>query len=286
MPRFLELERRERSVILALWRPRAAPRRRSRARAARAGRSSSPSPSGMEELVTPLAARLPAGRGAAQGSAWPRSSARGAGWRVDDRGRRRLRRPTRVILAAEAHQAARLAALRRSRARAPARGDPVRLVGDRDARPIAAPTSAIPSTASASWCRSAERRRCLAGTFSSVKYPGRAPEGHVLLRVFSGGALNEAALEARTTRRWSRSRARSSATCSASTGAPLFTRVAALPARDAAVPRRPPGPRGDHRAGGWRGIPGLRLAGGAYRGVGIADCVRSGEDAAEGVLGA
>jgi protoporphyrinogen/coproporphyrinogen III oxidase len=28
-------------------------------------------------------------------------------------------------------------------------------------------------------------------------------------------------------------------------------------------------------------IPGLHLAGGAYRGVGIADCVRSGETAAE-----
>jgi protoporphyrinogen oxidase len=30
---------------------------------------------------------------------------------------------------------------------------------------------------------------------------------------------------------------------------------------------------------------GLRLAGGAYRGVGIADCVRSGEEAAEEVSG-
>ena len=30
--------------------------------------------------------------------------------------------------------------------------------------------------------------------------------------------------------------------------------------------------------------PGLALVGGAYRGVGIADCVRSGEDAARGLL--
>ena len=30
--------------------------------------------------------------------------------------------------------------------------------------------------------------------------------------------------------------------------------------------------------------PGLALAGGAYRGVGIADCVRSGEDAARVLL--
>jgi protoporphyrinogen/coproporphyrinogen III oxidase len=33
-------------------------------------------------------------------------------------------------------------------------------------------------------------------------------------------------------------------------------------------------------------LPGLHLAGGAYRGVGIADCVRSGEAAAERVFGA
>ena len=31
-------------------------------------------------------------------------------------------------------------------------------------------------------------------------------------------------------------------------------------------------------------LPGLRLAGGAYRGVGIADCVRSGEAAADALL--
>ena len=41
----------------------------------------------------------------------------------------------------------------------------------------------------------AEGRPIIAGTFSSVKYPGRAPEGHVLLRVFLGGALREAVLE-------------------------------------------------------------------------------------------
>jgi oxygen-dependent protoporphyrinogen oxidase len=33
-----------------------------------------------------------------------------------------------------------------------------------------------------------------------------------------------------------------------------------------------------------RGLPGLWLAGAAYRGVGLADCVRSGEAAAEQAL--
>src|SRR6202040_4153838 len=36
-----------------------------------------------------------------------------------------------------------------------------------------------------------ERRSVIACTFSSVKYPGRAPEGGALLRVFMGGAMNE-----------------------------------------------------------------------------------------------
>ena len=34
-----------------------------------------------------------------------------------------------------------------------------------------------------------ERRKILACTFSSIKFRGRAPEGHVLLRAFVGGAL-------------------------------------------------------------------------------------------------
>ena len=34
-----------------------------------------------------------------------------------------------------------------------------------------------------------ENRRIIAGSLASVKFPGRAPEGHVLLRVFVGGAL-------------------------------------------------------------------------------------------------
>ena len=34
-----------------------------------------------------------------------------------------------------------------------------------------------------------ERRKIISGSFSSVKYPGRAPDGKVLIRVFIGGAL-------------------------------------------------------------------------------------------------
>ena len=40
-----------------------------------------------------------------------------------------------------------------------------------------------------------ERRKILSGSFASVKYPGRAPEGSVLLRVFSGGACQAELVE-------------------------------------------------------------------------------------------
>ena len=40
-----------------------------------------------------------------------------------------------------------------------------------------------------------EGRAILACTFSSVKYPGRAPEGTALLRCFLGGVLNERVLD-------------------------------------------------------------------------------------------
>jgi len=129
-----------------------------------------------------------------------------------------------------------------------------------------------------------ERRAVFACTFSSVKYPGRAPEGHVLLRCFVGGALNERMLESddpaliATTRDELRQ-------ALGITAEPILTRVARW---TKAMPQY-------HVGHGGRvetiercaaALPGLHLAGGAYRGVGIADCVRSGEAAAERVFGA
>ena len=118
-----------------------------------------------------------------------------------------------------------------------------------------------------------------------MKYPGRAPDGHVLLRVFVGGALDEAALDGRR-------RGAGATVARAQLGELLGVdgRAAVqprrpLPARDAAVPRRPR----------WRASEAIELALGAAPGPrawraaptaasGIADCVRSGEEAAEGVL--
>ena len=127
-----------------------------------------------------------------------------------------------------------------------------------------------------------EGRRILACSFASAKYRNRAPQGHVLLRVFVGGASDPSAVELpdealRTivtkelgqliglrgesefwhVARWPRSM-------------PQYhlghcERVARIEALAAELPR-------------------LALAGNAFHGVGIPACIASGEAAAEQVL--
>jgi len=127
-----------------------------------------------------------------------------------------------------------------------------------------------------------ENRKIIACTFSSVKYSGRAPDGYVLLRAFVGGALqpsllekDDAGLEADVRREL--------AVLLGIRAAPLFCRIFRHPL---SMPQY----RVGHLELG-RGIdeslkefPSLQLAGNAYCGVGISDCVRSGEAAAERLL--
>ena len=277
MPRFIEVERRERSIILGL--------RRALRRAPLPGTSGArwslfvTFADGMEEMVTALAARLPpgavllkqrvGGSSARPGLARGRRSGARARGRPRDRGDRVPHREP-------------AAALPRSGAGHAARGDPVRVGGDRLARLSARGRAA---RARRLRLRGPAHRGplLLACTFSSVKYPGRAPEGHVLLRGFLGGMLNAGMLETdddaliagRATSYASGSASppsRCSRACTAGRRRCRSTASATSSRRDDRAPRR--------------GLPGLRLAGAAYRGVGIADCVRSGEAAAEQIFGA
>jgi len=127
-----------------------------------------------------------------------------------------------------------------------------------------------------------EGRKILAGSFSSSKFPGRAPDGKMIIRVFVGGAchpeladLSDQAMrevvlkelgeliglqgepEKFLVTRWMGKM-------------PQYhlghlDRVAALEAEAA-------------------GLPGLELAGNAYRGVGVPQCIQSGEQAAQRVF--
>ncbi|HET9854887.1 MAG TPA: protoporphyrinogen oxidase [Methylomirabilota bacterium] len=280
MPRFLEMERRERSVILALWR---AARRTPALHAGTSGARWSlfvTFAEGMEELIRLLATRLPPG--AVRLKERAASVERAAdGWRVTT-ARSGVFTGDALILAPEAHQVARL----------------VRYVDPGLAHLLEGIPYASSATVTLAYRRAdvrhpldgfgfvvpqVERRPVFAGSFSSVKYAGRAPEGHALLRVFIGGAMNEAALEADDAALVATARAQLGELLGA-TGAPLFTRVARYPH---AMPQYHVGhaARAEAIELAVARHAGLRLAGGAYRGVGIGDCVRSGEAAAEGVAG-
>jgi oxygen-dependent protoporphyrinogen oxidase len=127
-----------------------------------------------------------------------------------------------------------------------------------------------------------EGKVVLAGTFSSVKYPGRAPDGHVLLRCFLGGALNAGVLAEDDAALIARARAALHEALGV-TAQPVLTRLARWPA---SMPQYRVGhlARVETIERRLVALPGLGLAGGAYRGVGIADCVRSGEAAAEAMV--
>jgi protoporphyrinogen/coproporphyrinogen III oxidase len=127
-----------------------------------------------------------------------------------------------------------------------------------------------------------ENRSIIAGTFSSVKYAGRAPEGHALLRAFVGGSLQEELFNL-DDREMERAVRQELGQLLGVQAAPLFVRIARHPR---SMPQYLVGHLNlvDEIDKKVARHPGLTLAGSAYRGVGIADCVRSGEAAAEAIL--
>jgi oxygen-dependent protoporphyrinogen oxidase len=278
MPRFLELERRERSVVLALWRA----GRRTPAEGVSGARWSLfvTLRGGMGELVDALAARLPPGTVALEqrvsgiervGAGWRVSHASGDGVGADA-----------VILASEAPATSRL----------------LRYVDPAVAALLADVPYASSATIALAYRRAdiphpldgfgfvvprIERRALLACTFSSVKYPGRAPDGMTLLRCFVGGALDEAMLTRSDDDLTATARAELRQALGVS-AEPVLTRVRRWPR---AMPQYRVGhlDRVEAIERALARLPRLAVAGSGYRGVGIADCVRSGEMAAAHALG-
>jgi oxygen-dependent protoporphyrinogen oxidase len=124
-----------------------------------------------------------------------------------------------------------------------------------------------------------EKRSLIACTFSSVKFSGRAPEEHVLLRAFAGGALQPEifALDEGKMRVRVESDLRE---LLGITEDPLFVEVAKW---NDSMPQYEVGhlERVNEIEKLAAEIPGLALAGNAYRGAGIPDCIRSGEAAVD-----
>lgn len=127
-----------------------------------------------------------------------------------------------------------------------------------------------------------EKRSILACTFSSVKFAGRAPEGAVLLRAFVGGAL-QPEMFALDEDEMLTSVQNDLKELLGVVGLPLFTTVTKW---HRSMPQ--------YHLGHLElvkqirtlssQLPGFELAGNAYGGAGIPDCISSGESAANSIV--
>jgi oxygen-dependent protoporphyrinogen oxidase len=127
-----------------------------------------------------------------------------------------------------------------------------------------------------------EKRNIMAATFSSVKFSNRAPQGKALLRCFVGGAKNEGIVS------WEDEKLRAAVRKDIEEilkiqGEPLLARIYRWPK---AMPQYTLGheERLSHIEHGLAKHSGLFLAGSAYHGVGISDCVHEAELTSQKVL--
>lgn len=124
-----------------------------------------------------------------------------------------------------------------------------------------------------------EGRKALACTWTSTKFPHRAPQGYALLRVFVGRAGQEEDLpqDSQALQALAQEELRLTLGIQAE---PLLSRVfywdRAMPQYNLGHPERVA--RIDAAV---ERLPGLALAGNGYRGIGIPDCIHSGEQAAD-----
>jgi oxygen-dependent protoporphyrinogen oxidase len=125
-----------------------------------------------------------------------------------------------------------------------------------------------------------EGRAALACTWTSTKFPHRAPEGYALIRVFVGRAGQDVPWDEPSLLAIAREEAHLTLGITTS---PLIARVfrweKAMPQYNLGHPERLM-----RIEAALKRLPGLALAGNAYRGIGIPDCIRSGELAVDRIL--
>jgi oxygen-dependent protoporphyrinogen oxidase len=127
-----------------------------------------------------------------------------------------------------------------------------------------------------------EQRQILAASFASNKFPGRAPDDQVLIRVFIGGACQAELADLPDIRLQAIAHGELAELLDIR-GKPIWQQVARWPR---SMPQYHVGhlqrvERIEQRIAQY---PGLELAGNAYRGVGVPHCIHSGEQAAVHVL--
>ena len=281
MPRFKEMERAHRSVILSMV---SEQRRRARNREAGSGARWSlfvTLVGGMQELVDRIASRLPEGcvRLHTPIAGLIRDTDKNL-WKVTTRRNESLEVDA-VVLATPSFQTAETI------------GDVASSAADALKQITYASTATVslafrqkdfprPLDSFGFVVPAIESRKIMACTFSSLKYPGRAPEGHVLLRGFVGGSLqpklfqdDDATMEKHVRDEL--------ASLLGVVAQPVFSRVWRYPN---SMPQYHVGhqTRIQQIEAQLAKFPSLALAGNAYHGVGIADCVRTGEEAAERII--
>lgn len=127
-----------------------------------------------------------------------------------------------------------------------------------------------------------EGRRLLATTWSSLKWSHRAPPSKVLVRCYAGGIGREEILQ-RDDAAIVTAMRKELRELAGVTAEPLYTEVNRW---DRAMPQYLVGhlERLAHIGTALSAYPGLFLAGAAYRGIGIPDCIRDGAETAAAVL--
>jgi oxygen-dependent protoporphyrinogen oxidase len=127
-----------------------------------------------------------------------------------------------------------------------------------------------------------EGRRALACTWTSTKFPHRAPQGYALVRVFVGRAGHEDQMPWDEPSLLALAQEELALTLGI-TAEPALSRVfrweRAMPQYNLGHPARL-----ERIEAALKDWPGLALAGNGYRGIGIPDCIRSGELAASRVM--
>jgi oxygen-dependent protoporphyrinogen oxidase len=124
-----------------------------------------------------------------------------------------------------------------------------------------------------------ERRRMIACTWVGTKFAHRVPPSHALLRCFLGGASDEAALRESDDRIVAEVREELRETMGI-TSEPLFVRLSRWP-RSMAQYTVGHSRRLEKIEAAVKLLPNLHLAGNAYTGIGLPDCIRTGKQAAE-----
>jgi len=127
-----------------------------------------------------------------------------------------------------------------------------------------------------------EHRRIIAGSFSSFKFEGRAPAGAILARAFVGGEMSREMMRLSDDEMIAAVRDEFRALLGV-TAAPGFAEVRRWPD---SMPQYEVGhlTRVAEIESAVAEIPRVAIAGAAYRGVGIPDCIRSGEAAADAIF--